>query len=647
VFRVLARSVARRAARFALCLAPLAAVQAAAPPDYLGAASPAERAAYREALDAAGRGDWKRFEALSAQLSDYPLQSYLAYERLLAERRYLPGDAARAFVDANRDSPLGVRFLGHYLESAGSARRWEHFLAAAQDAPRSESLRCYYYRARLAEGDREAALAGARRMWLSPRSVDEACDPLFTALRHAGAIDDALVWERAMLTFEARQGSLLRYVASLGSPGLQGDLEVLRRVYREPQRTLQLARAASDLRRDAVVSLGLVRLSRYDPGRALALWRRQDPTRFTPAQTRDVESAIALRGLLEDEASVMSWVDGELGRWADDKLTGLRLRRAIEGRDWNSYLSLSAHLSDAAADDAGWLYWRARALEALKRGGEAEQVYARVARRRSYYGFLSADRIGVPYSFNEDNRLPDASGLPPLAQRTTRRVLELDALDEARDAHAEWTHTLGLLDRSVQQQLAGLAAQQGWHHLAIDAANRSGSRDALALRFPIAYAEVFRRPAAQLSLPVSELMAIARRESAFFPAARSPANARGLMQLLPSTGLGLARRQGLSLTATDLYDVDYNVALGSAYYRQLLERFDGNRAVALAAYNAGPNRVQHWIGKGLPVDAWIESIPYRETREYVKAVLAYSVVFDHRLGQEARLLSAAEIHRAY
>jgi soluble lytic murein transglycosylase len=156
-----------------------------------------------------------------------------------------------------------------------------------------------------------------------------------------------------------------------------------------------------------------------------------------------------------------------------------------------------------------------------------------------------------------------------------------------------------------------------------------------------------RERASRQSVSVSELMAIARRESAFFPSARSSVGARGLMQLMPATGAAVAREAGTRLDVRQLYDVERNLDLGSAYYRQLLDRFDGNRAVALAAYNAGPNRVQHWVGDGLPVDAWIETIPYRETRDYVKAVLAYSVVFDYRLGQSAQLLTVAERSARY
>jgi soluble lytic murein transglycosylase len=601
------------------------------------------RGEYRQAVDAARRGEWRDFQRHYEILDEYPLQPYLDYERMLRERRRVSGESARVFVEEHRDSPLGVRYLGHYLSTAGEQRRWDDYLDAVTAEPRSESLRCYYYRARLAAGDREAAWAGARALWRSGRSVDDTCDPLFGAWRRDGQLTDALVWERAVLAYRARQSSLLRYVASLGSPAIQNDLQALLRSYREPQRTRSLAGGMSAARRADLLTQGLVRFSRYDPGRALRELAALAPDQLGEQARRQVEAAIALRGLIERDSAVRDWVDARLFTWRDDRLTELRLRWAIGELDWAALLDLGEALSEPAREEALWRYWRGRALEARGDRDAAEAAFAAAARERNYYGFLSADRLGLPYQFN-DRVQPDTGGqvLPVLAQRTALRVNELTALDESLDAHAEWSHALARLDRDTQLQLGELAAERGWYRFAIDAANRSGNRDALSLRFPIAYAEVFRGPASGGALPVSELMAIARRESAFFPAARSSAGARGLMQLLPSTGLTVARQQGLKLSASDLYSVEYNVALGSAYYQQLLERFDGNRAVALAAYNAGPNRVKHWVGQGLPLDAWIETIPYRETRDYVKAVLAYAVVFDHRLGQEARLLTAAE-----
>ncbi len=605
------------------------------------------RARYIRALELAEAGDWRRFEAERAALDDYPLTAYLDYERLMSRLKQTSGSEARSFVDAQSQSPLGIRFLGHYLRTAGTSRRWGDYLAAAQSEPNSESLRCYYGRAKRARGDEQEAWSLAQRLWVSPSSVDDACDPLFKLWRESGGLNDELVWERARLAYGARESGLVRYVASLGSPAIRPQLEALQRSYREPQKSLVLSRGLPAPARSEVLALALERYSRYDPARALRQWQSLDPSMVDSRQREQVEAAVAFRGLLEREVTVRDWADAKLPLWKDDRLTELRLRWAIADSDWQAILALLPALSDGAREDATWGYWAARALEASGRHDEAQAQYAKVARERSYYGFLSADRLGLPYSFRDASpALKQATSEVTLATWATDalwRVYELHAIQEERLAQAEWNYTLQRLDGAEQLELARIAQSQGWHRLSIDAANASRSWDALDLRFPLAFVDDFYARAADQSLPVSELMAIARRESAFSPVARSPVGARGLMQLMPATGRSVAKSVGLRASTGDLYQVDYNITLGSAYYQQLLERFDGNRAVALAAYNAGPNRVKNWLGQGLALDAWIETIPYRETRDYVKAVLAYSVVFDYRLGERAQLMSAAEL----
>jgi soluble lytic murein transglycosylase len=145
-------------------------------------------------------------------------------------------------------------------------------------------------------------------------------------------------------------------------------------------------------------------------------------------------------------------------------------------------------------------------------------------------------------------------------------------------------------------------------------------------------------------------MAIARRESAFYPQARSPVGARGLMQLMPATGREVASSLGKRQASSDLFEVEHNVLLGSAYYRQLLDRFGGNRVFALTAYNAGPHRVDRWRnkpGETVPVDVWVDTIPYKETREYVQAVLSYNVVFQYLMGDTHSLITPAERKAQY
>jgi soluble lytic murein transglycosylase len=589
-------------------------------------------------------GDWAAFDRERKALDSYPLSPYLDYERLLRRLTVTSGTQARTFVDEQSQGPLGVRYLGSYLETTGKRRRWSDYLDAASREPRSENLRCYYARAKRANGAEQEAWELAGRLWVSPSSVNDACDPLFTLWKEADGLNDQLIWKRATLAYAARENGLLRYIASLGSPDLQPALAALRRSYSQPQRSLELAKNLDTPAGAELLTLGLERYSRYDPARALGQFQSLDKGFLSAEQNERVTSAIAFRGLLERDVDVKAWADEGLSHWSDDKLTELRLRWAIADQDWDAIDTLFLALSSTAQAEGTWRYWYARSLEDQGREADAELLFSTVAKERGYYGFLSADRVGLPYSYQEaPSAKPSALSkeLPGWAGDALWRVHELNALGESRLAATEWAHALGRLNGSEQLALARIANEQGWHRLSIDAANAGQHWDALDLRFPLAYLDDFYQRAAAQSLPVSELMAIARRESAFSPTARSPVGARGLMQLMPATGRSVARQVGLPVSNQKLDNVEYNITLGSAYYGQLLERFDGNRAVALAAYNAGPNRVKNWLKADLPLDAWIETIPYRETRDYVKAVLAYSVVFDYRLGEKAQLMGDA------
>jgi len=164
----------------------------------------------------------------------------------------------------------------------------------------------------------------------------------------------------------------------------------------------------------------------------------------------------------------------------------------------------------------------------------------------------------------------------------------------------------------------------------------------VALRFPVAFTAIFEQAGANGNVDALDLMAIARRESAFYPQAESRAGALGLMQLMPSTARQVAKKMGVSYRRGQLLEPHYNVILGSHYYQSLLTRFDGHRPKALAGYNAGPHRVVRWSKSKLPVDQWIDSLPFKETREYVQAVLAYAVIYRKRAGQPAMLLTDKE-----
>ncbi|MDZ7781869.1 MAG: transglycosylase SLT domain-containing protein [Halioglobus sp.] len=621
-----------------------------------GAAATSERLEearrdYSEALEALQRREWDDFTRLRSRLEEYPLSIYLDYYHLTRPGLRVPPEQANRFLQRSADSPLPNRFLARYLRDVGREKRWADFLAVHPEEPNSVVLKCYYFRARLAGGEREQAWRGARRLWVHGESRPDECDPLFDAWQAADQLTDALVWERLLQAFDARQRSLMRYVASKGSARLQPWTDRLQSVYASPDRLSRLSLPADSPYSADIASYGLAYLARYSPERALHYWRDIRPRlNFDAEQERKVEHAIALHALFARGDALRDWLHGALRRLGDDRLVGIRLRWALAERDWAALESTLPLLSAEAREENVWHYWEAVALSAR---GEKEAATARwreLAGERSYYGFLAAEKLGESYSFNHEPLV--AADVPPLnGMAALRRIEELHFHDEAALAQSEWYKVLGdTADPAAQQELALLASGQGWYRMAIDAATRARAWDALDVRFPLAYRDVFDANARAQRVSTTELMAIARRESAFFPGARSPVGARGLMQIMPATGAQVASALGTTHSGADLFEVEHNVRLGSTYYRQLLDRYDGNRVLALAAYNAGPHRVDLWrreADASLPADLWIETIPYRETRNYVQAVLAYNVVFQYLMGDTRPLLTPDERQHRY
>ncbi len=425
-------------------------------------------------------------------------------------------------------------------------------------------------------------------------------------------------------------------------------------VYAKPDRLgAQSLPAGSPYSAD-IASHGLAYLARYNPEKALALWADyQGKLEFTAEQSRTVEYAIALRSLFAKTEANIPWLEEALPRLGEDKLVEIRLRWVLSEQDWVALEQTLPMLSEQKRADSAWRYWQAVAQERRGDQEQARQALQVLATERGYYSFLAADKLGRPYAFNNQPlTLKAPVAVPSPQQPVVLRIEELHFHEEENLAHSEWFKVLQDLDDdpAQQRQLAQLASQQGWHRMAIDAANRAKAWDALDLRFPTPYQKTFKRYASVQQVPSTELMAIARRESAFFPQARSPVGARGLMQLMPATGKQVASSLGRRHAGSDLYEVEPNVLLGSTYYRQLLDRFDGNRVFAFTAYNAGPHRVDRWRhkeGEGVPVDVWIETIPYKETRNYVQAVLSYNVVFHYLLGDTHRMLTPEELQAQY
>jgi soluble lytic murein transglycosylase len=328
---------------------------------------------------------------------------------------------------------------------------------------------------------------------------------------------------------------------------------------------------------------------------------------------------------------------------ADAQLRGWRVRAALGGQDWAAVLAALNRLEPQEKDKAQWRYWQARSLEALGGQDEALGAYRRAAQERDFYGFSAADRVGAEYPLAARIAPVNPGEIDRLAARPPfQAVSELLALNREGEARNEWMYAIKQLAVPERVQAAKLAER--WHldNLAINTAAEADYWDDLPLRFPLGYADAVTQAAQAQQLDPTLVYAIVRRESAFYPGASSSAGALGLMQLMPATGELMARRLNEAFpSANVLLEAGRNLRYGSTYLHGLMEKFGQQFALAAAAYNAGPGRVDRWLpaDKPMPGDLWVETIPFSETRQYVAAVLSYAVIYQSRLNQAPRRIA--------
>ncbi|MCK0537587.1 transglycosylase SLT domain-containing protein [Alcanivorax sp. CY1518] len=611
--------------------------------------APADVALFRAALGAAREGNIEQLDLLQQQLGDdYLMQGYLDFHRLRAALPELPPAAVSDFMTRYRDLPLANAMERIALGRYGLRHDWASLRALRDRPPATPELACFYWRA-VHDASPQRAYEAIPSLWLSGASRPDACDPLFAAARQAGVIDDDLIWQRLLLVFRQGNPGLMRYLNGLQSETEAASGQHLRQLYNTPALILSLAPTTP--RYADLAAAALHRWAHLDTPAALAGLQQLRAAQPDLAATisQPAERRIAWYSVIRDLPENRSWVDSWLREHGDEELLEQRARRAVIEQRWRDVLAWTERLPAARQASARWQYWQARAHQQTGHPAQAEAAYRNAAAARSFWGFAASDQLRQPYTFNAAPA-PANEPLPPLP--ALQRVAMLVAVDEPALARDEW---LALLRREPDHlaALAEYALQQGWPALAVDTALHAGAHDVLRWRFPQAFREQFLAAASEAGLDPYLLMAVARRESAFHSHATSPVGARGLMQVMPGTARQIAGWLDEPAPATgELYDPLLSIRLGSTYLTDLLNRYQGNRLLALAAYNAGPQRVDEWLNATtMPFDVWIESIPYYETREYVQAVLAYRVLLEHlHTPQDARrqrLVSAAERHPGY
>ncbi len=617
-----------------------------APPASRAGDPSAQRMHFLMAWEVAQHGPAGAWRKLAAGLESYPLFPYLELASLQRRIQDVQRPEASKFLTTWPDSLPAKLWREAFLSELARRKDWKNFLDLYTPAEAGTSLQCDALHARVALGKPVDFDADVEPLWLSAQSLPDSCAAISDWARAQGKLTSTLIWQRIDLAAAAGHAGLADTLAAMLDGRSRKAAQRIATAIRDPATTLDKAAAwPDDTHARLAAGIALSRLARRDSDAAEAAWKLLSPHFHFNAETR----GRLLRTIAIDRASsyapdALHRLDALPAAANDDTTREWRVRTAVAAQDWKDALAALDAMSDAQKADARWRYLRARVLVKLDRTDEATSIFDSVAREANFHGFLAADWLKLPYTICPAT-LDAATDVDKAlrSQADLARAFEFFAIDRLPQARREWDFAMTRLDDTQRRQAVLLAAHRGWHDRAVYAFNRGADLRFYDLRFPLAQRGDVVRDARAAGIDPAWAYAIIRAESAWTADARSGADAYGLMQLLPGTARHLAKNLGVAFSgASALFDPDLNIRLGTQYLGDMAVRYDGSPWLATAAYNAGSDPVGRWIDArdSLDPDFFIETIPYKETREYVARVLAFAVIYDWRLNGKALPLAS-------
>jgi soluble lytic murein transglycosylase len=596
------------------------------------------------ARDAFLAGDRAKLARVAGKLKDHVLEPYVEYWQLSLRLKDVTPDQARDFLARNSDTAVAEQFRGDWLKVLGRNRQWDLFLAEypafSGDDP---DLACYALQARWERED-PSLPADFRAFWNSPRELPEPCIPVAKALRKSGALDARDVWARFRLLTDADAWSAAVRLMDLLPRGEALDAKRIRAVARAPIRFLKSLHA--DLARVAereLVIAALAEAADDDPRTTVAFWDGKLSAAFPPEDRVYVWKLLAMQGALSHVPEALDWFDraGEVA--LTDQELAWRARSALRQEKWTEVKKSIERMSPLAKNDPAWIYWSGRAEQALGNPIEAQGYFGLIAAEHSFYGRLAAEELGMSFQIPPRAAEPSAEEIAEvMTVPGIRRSLALYRADLRTEGTREWIWSIRGMD---DRHLLAAAEVASWNEVwdrAINTADRTVAAHDFSVRYLAPYRELLAQKARSRELDESWVLGLVRQESRFIADAQSNVGATGLMQVMRSTAKWAAQKNGIRrFPWSRLSEPDFNATLGTTYLRHMLDQFDGNPVLAAAAYNAGPSRARKWRGtKPLEGAVYVETIPFGETRDYVKKVMANTVYYAAILGGAPTSLKA-------
>ena len=579
------------------------------------------------------------YQNLYNQLHYYPLQPYLDQKRLMAKMKLSSASEINDFLTKYEGTPLDWPLRKKWLTYL--AKRNKPVLFQTFFKPTSNvELTCQYYSFELQTGVAASrVLPKVSSLWMVGKSQPKVCDPLFKKWQLAGYRTNDMIWQRIVLSADGGKHSLIPYLTKLLPEKEQAMAKLWHKVRRDPAYISELSRFSHKTEREAeIVTYGLKRLIWRSPEQALdtyALAKSLLP--FTQQQHQQITLKFALALASKNHADAANWLEQVDEKLFSSNLTQWYITDALRDQNWQHIKDKLLKLPKTVQQSLQWRYWYSRSLLATDDLVQGTKLLNELAQSRHYYGFLAASYLNKASNFQNMPLVVSADEKALIVKSPeAKRAFELFAIGRFHHARLEWNYWLSKLNKREKLVASKVANELQWFDRAIFTLAKVGYLNDVNLRFPLGFETDIKHYADNEKINPAWAFAIARRESSFMSDANSPAGAKGLMQIMPGTAKQLARKK---VSNQYLFKAKNNIKLGTKYLRDLLDKHDGNQVLATAAYNAGPYRVKSWLkdAKPLPADVWIETIPFKETREYVKSVLAYQQIYQHKVGQTGSL----------
>lgn len=582
------------------------------------------------AYDAYRAADPIKLAKLTKRLESHVLEPWLDYWRLSMRLEDAPNKEVREFLATHANLYVAERLRGDWLRVLGKRSEWPEFDRQVARYTRDDlEVSCYRWISRLERGD-DSALDDAVAMWLEPAELPDGCQRLSAILSTRGRLSVTDVWRRVRVLFEHGQITAAKTALTLLPKSEAPDERMLAEAARQPKRFLErLPKVLESRAAREVAVLAAIRHARNDSAGVAAALEGPLAERLSEAELNYVWGIVGYEGAREHHDEALQWFARAGDTPLDDRHLAWKIRAALRDGEWKVVRASIDRMSFASAHHPTWVYWYGRALAAQGEEMGSRAYYLRIAGNADFYGLLAAEELGYTLSLPDVTHVPTEQEVEAAAADPgLKRALELIRLGIRVEGVREWLFAIRSFDDPRLLAAAELARRNAVYDRAIHTADRTSRLHNFTLRYPMPYQEVFRGYAATHGVDEAWVLGLVRQESRFNTDARSSAGAAGIMQVMPRTARYVAGKIGMRNYRPKMAsEIETNVTLGTGYLKLVMEQL-GHPVLASAAYNAGPSRARRWRDdKPLEGAVYVESIPFPETRDYVKKVMANAVYY--------------------